>query len=1459
MASESEKIDRLENRVAEALASLGEGCAFNVTELLFPGLIEDSEAFRSAMNEVLTTLKEMEKKDLVESAGDFAGVEFFRLKEKGKAPRPKRKRSAENIEERVLDVLKTREASASDIAAKIFPFAEDLRARTSQVYVSLKRLEKKGLVIKGAKKGKKQLYKLAKEETRSSEILEDAQAEEVPEPIVIKVPESRKLSSLFNPKVLVAGIIVLALALLPAVLHSSGITGFFLAHDALQVSLQTAQLGEETELTYAVRNVRSEPVTGVKAELILPEGSKIINNGGALIEEIPEGYKLSWNIPSISGGGVEKFAVRAVVNGEVSMRATGSQHRRITDSLAQPIEANLGPDQYGYSQIVAEPKGYLTEILVSVTGSEIIQEQPVESAAENATNLTEVPVAPIENVSENATENVTIEENVTEENVTQENVTTEQNLTAEENVTEHFENVTQENITVEENTTETGNISEAPQPEENVTEQTTEEVAQEVQEEGSIVEENITEPAGPTGAAIGETGTIVKIYLDPDNEWNGNEDLVGEQNIIGEWSGSFRANLPEGKYNKSMNLVVWSSKGVHIKIDAAHLVWSQDVKVEAKGVARIEAVMSNETNVSFEKIEEDPTYDAIIDEARLSSDGTLVVVFHHNADRPMPIAIEGDIDYLLSTNFSEPYENVTLKVFNWTEEDYFEIYIGTATEVLSFGTPKYYKFQASVKNAKGENVEAKIEFLKQRTGKKAAESAGLAHAMSVKGGRYKIKVTLARGPVKEVVLNNVKINSSITEFINIDDTPEVKGFVEIYAIDPTSIEFESANVTVTAKGRILYKCKDWDFTNRACQGNWTKLMDISPGQNYTFSLTMHDPGFAEVSIAECAAEDIGIKGSFGRACDSISGDSLIADDSNLETHTWARGKGITRWGGVRINSSNTSITNCDSITKVELCYKWWNQQLLGNSPNSCDISVDADGGASYTAVTTTCPGTSEPSSMTCVDVTSLENWDCGTFFGPSATGALAKSELSRTSGIGYHGGRGVWDVLFFNVSYTEIDTSPPGSVTGLVNQSAGTSWIYWTWTNPTDEDFNETIVFIDGINVINTSNNYYNASGLERGSVHTITLHTKDNAGNINNTDINNTAQTVAGFLIVNLPFGKRAVLAENTSVDVTTVPQIGIKDIYLAHGVFGNTGNVTAMLTINFSSDIDLSGIVVETNRGSKKAVLHILNSPANIVQKHLLIPSTGVGEVYICPGVNSLATVGSLCANKVTMGVGQTKDGMSVSTAVIDSEDYYLVSNIAGTGGGEGSPPVVSNVVLSSTSGNNLTSDNLTVAYDVSDADGDAVKNITNWYRDGASITSLNMPFEGGSNSSYTKDYSGHVNDGFVNNSVWKSNISYDGFGAYEFASGYIRVEDDSSLDLPEEMTILAWIKPDVVTSARFIVEKGYNDNDNFGFLTYGDELYFEYNSTSGYQYKQTTTANLAAGNWYHDCGEFELFEVL
>jgi len=145
---------------------------------------------------------------------------------------------------------------------------------------------------------------------------------------------------------------------------------------------------------------------------------------------------------------------------------------------------------------------------------------------------------------------------------------------------------------------------------------------------------------------------------------------------------------------------------------------------------------------------------------------------------------------------------------------------------------------------------------------------------------------------------------------------------------------------------------------------------------------------------------------------------------------------------------------------------------------------------------------------------------------------------------------------------------------------------------------------------------------------------------------------------------------------------------------------------------------------------------------------------------------------------------DGNSDGAEVCSNNVTVILSNF----------PVISNVKLNCTSKDNSTNDNLTAFWDADDSDNDAVKNITNWYLNGTSITVLNMPFEPDGDKN-TTDFSGFENNGTVVGATYGTTKGYDGKGAYEFdgSSDYINIPDNPGLRLTNEVSIAAWVKMD------------------------------------------------------------------
>jgi parallel beta-helix repeat protein len=85
---------------------------------------------------------------------------------------------------------------------------------------------------------------------------------------------------------------------------------------------------------------------------------------------------------------------------------------------------------------------------------------------------------------------------------------------------------------------------------------------------------------------------------------------------------------------------------------------------------------------------------------------------------------------------------------------------------------------------------------------------------------------------------------------------------------------------------------------------------------------------------------------------------------------------------------------------------------------------------------------------------------------------------------------------------------PPSSVGGLSETNAGSSWIEWSWVNPQDYDFSHSMICLDGVFRENVSGTSYTAEGLDENTTYEIQIRTVDYAGNVNNSQINDTATT---------------------------------------------------------------------------------------------------------------------------------------------------------------------------------------------------------------------------------------------------------------------------------------------------------------------------------------------------------------
>ncbi|MCX6773380.1 MAG: DUF2341 domain-containing protein, partial [Candidatus Micrarchaeota archaeon] len=526
---------------------------------------------------------------------------------------------------------------------------------------------------------------------------------------------------------------------------------------------------------------------------------------------------------------------------------------------------------------------------------------------------------------------------------------------------------------------------------------------------------------------------------------------------------------------------------------------------------------------------------------------------------------------------------------------------------------------------------------------------------SLEAGTKTIIIEPINNTIQSIEIYDANISAEVDSFIKIDNPEDSQGHASLYAIDPTALNFTSANVTVSASGTELWKCKDWDFDAQSCNGEWVFLANIVPGEMYTFTLTPEDPGFKEDFSGNYTASGYAAWKSTNAVAKPPSSGPNVTNEAVLASAEYTNiSASDTSWAlasgtGYRAFRFEFNITQPAS-TINNISYRWTGYSTGSGSQPVNMYLWNYTGSSWFNAVNNS--QTTGDYNLTYTLASGISNFI-------NSSGKLTFIVETASPGSTY--------ILYTNyVSINISDATPPASVTGLANASATKTSIYWTWTNPADSDFNSSIVYIDGVNLANTSSAFYNATGFTVNTSHMITIYTKDNFGNINNTNVSSTASTMANIL-------------------------------------------------------------------------------------------------------------------------------------------------------------PTQTTPILNSTLGTNTTSENLT-CYNQSTADAngeDSVKNIFNWYKGGASIMVLNMPFEGGSNSTFTKNYA-QRNNGSVYGAAWVMNGGYDGKGAYNFTveGQNITLGDFPEIEGARELSGMMWFKTNDLTRDNLLMFKGLFTVNSGPFMVWRDD---------------------------------------
>ena len=102
-----------------------------------------------------------------------------------------------------------------------------------------------------------------------------------------------------------------------------------------------------------------------------------------------------------------------------------------------------------------------------------------------------------------------------------------------------------------------------------------------------------------------------------------------------------------------------------------------------------------------------------------------------------------------------------------------------------------------------------------------------------------------------------------------------------------------------------------------------------------------------------------------------------------------------------------------------------------------------------------------------------------------------------------------------NYSLVDIGSNPPATVSQLTAVVIDNNDILWNWTNPSDIDFNGTLLYLNGTSIANLSKgtHSFNTSNLTDNTAYVLSVHTIDFDGNINSADTTNSSVSATTLL----------------------------------------------------------------------------------------------------------------------------------------------------------------------------------------------------------------------------------------------------------------------------------------------------------------------------------------------------------
>ena len=764
------------------------------------------------------------------------------------------------------------------------------------------------------------------------------------------------------------------------------------------------------------------------------------------------------------------------------------------------------------------------------------------------------------------------------------------------------------------------------------------------------------------------------------------------------------------------------------------------------------------------------------------------------------------------------------------------------------------------RTSKGRFVDATIH---------AVDLSGKATNAPGNGSYREVDLTLAYGPVKRLRLHDALLAGDAS--VGLDEVPVAnvrlsfgagRGFVpKAFAIDTGNVSFANGTATVIAVGTELWKCAAWNFSAQRCDGSWTLAMRLTPGEPYEIPLFPGDPGYAETGIAsvntlkplyhpgETADIVIVVLNTSGMLVTGANVTLLVTDPANVSTPL-SSNVNCSLNGGLNgglngsMNGSLNGSLNCSgTIVETQRGVYETNYTIPSLEGNyslhvtAVSAGVNSSMDSSFTALASypydilrDAPVTTDPwqgSFNASITVDALNG---------SSPGSAPFSLTERLPDAFTVSDAGSASVSLANGSHllTWTNLSDGATVTYAARPPYASPDLYILGPATVDSGFlfPEARPWYLAIDPTNAEDRF-NASTGNSG-------HIRDrNCGTTGSqTRLMNSGNSI---YVGRYTTGSGREYRMFVDFDTSAIPDNAVINSATLY-VYLNTENGEPADAVSVYS-CSYGGTLTNADYGTTLGYNHgtIFTGSSSTGQYHSLALGTGDGNI-------SLTGDTQLCI-WIDGGCSDTNDLFNTLSTNSGNQPYLMVNYSYNSVPTQGTP-----LLESSLGYNETTEDLLCYNQSTADADGDSIRNIYTWSVNGTPFEILNTPFEGGSNSTWTKDYSGNANDGVVSGASWNRSDGKVG-GDYEFdgSNDYIRFQGDNLSTTNHSFTVSFWFKPantvdSSIASKIALIEKREGGGKNDWYINFdtGDAGRMRWRSYSGNV--QTTTNSWTAGTWYH-----------